>query len=61
MTEFVHLHNHTDYSLLDGAMKIDDMVAKAKSLGMTSIAITDHGNMFLLWAASSTWQKVRGR
>ena len=46
MTEFVHLHNHTDYSLLDGAMKIDDMVAKAKSLGMTSIAITDHGNMF---------------
>ena len=46
MTEFVHLHNHTDYSLLDGAMKIDDMVAKAKGLGMTSIAITDHGNMF---------------
>ncbi|MBO7093926.1 MAG: DNA polymerase III subunit alpha, partial [Spirochaetia bacterium] len=46
MTEFVHLHNHTDYSLLDGAMKIDDMVAKAKSLGMSSIAITDHGNMF---------------
>ena len=46
MTDFVHLHNHTDYSLLDGAMKIDDMVAKAKSLGMTSIAITDHGNMF---------------
>ena len=46
MTEFVHLHNHTDYSLLDGAMKIGDMVSKAKSLGMTSIAITDHGNMF---------------
>jgi DNA polymerase-3 subunit alpha len=46
MTDFVHLHNHTDYSLLDGAMKIDDMVAKTKALGMTSIAITDHGNMF---------------
>ncbi|MBR4684327.1 MAG: DNA polymerase III subunit alpha [Spirochaetia bacterium] len=46
MTEFVHLHNHTDYSLLDGAMKIGDMVSKAKSLGMKSIAITDHGNMF---------------
>ncbi|MBP5739331.1 MAG: PHP domain-containing protein, partial [Spirochaetia bacterium] len=56
MTEFVHLHNHTDYSLLDGAMKIDDMVAKAKSLGMTSIAITDHGNMF---GALNFYQKCK--
>ena len=56
MTEFVHLHNHTDYSLLDGAMKIDDMVAKAKSLGMTSIAITDHGNMF---GALNFYEKCR--
>ncbi len=46
MANFVHLHNHTDFSLLDGAAKIPDMVAKAKSYGMTHLAITDHGNMF---------------
>ena len=56
MTEFVHLHNHTDYSLLDGAMKIGDMVAKAKSFGMKSIAITDHGNMF---GALNFYEKCR--
>ncbi|MBN2651676.1 MAG: DNA polymerase III subunit alpha [Spirochaetales bacterium] len=44
--EFVHLHNHTDYSLLDGAAPINKMVAKAKSFGMKHLAITDHGNMF---------------
>lgn len=43
---FVHLHNHTEYSLLDGASRIDDMVARAKELGMSSLAITDHGVMF---------------
>jgi len=46
MAEFVHLHNHTDYSLLDGAGSIKKYVARAKELGMTSLAITDHGNMF---------------
>ncbi|MCK4596710.1 PHP domain-containing protein, partial [bacterium] len=43
---FIHLHNHTQYSLLDGACRIDDMVAMAKSYGMPAVAITDHGNMF---------------
>ncbi len=43
---FVHLHNHTDYSLLDGAASIPKYMAKAKECGMTSLAITDHGNMF---------------
>ncbi len=43
---FVHLHNHTDYSLLDGAASISKYMAKAKEVGMTSLAITDHGNMF---------------
>lgn len=43
---FVHLHNHTHYSLLDGLIKIPDLVKKAKSLGMPAIAITDHGNMY---------------
>ncbi|MEE4352634.1 MAG: DNA polymerase III subunit alpha [Desulfatiglans sp.] len=43
---FTHLHVHTEYSLLDGAVRIDRMLEKAKGLGMNSVAITDHGNMF---------------
>jgi len=46
MNEFVHLHVHSDYSLLDGASSISTLVAKAKNLGMRHLAITDHGNMF---------------
>ncbi len=44
--KFVHLHIHTEYSLLDGAIRIKDMIKKARSLGMEAVAITDHGNMF---------------
>lgn len=43
---FIHLHNHTDYSLLDGAARISGYVSKAKELGMEALAITDHGNMY---------------
>ena len=43
---FVHLHNHTDFSLLDGAAKIPAYMKKVQELGMDSIAITDHGNLF---------------
>lgn len=43
---FTHLHVHTEYSLLDGASRIDDIVSRAKELGMDSLAITDHGVMF---------------
>ena len=43
---FTHLHVHTEYSLLDGAARIPDLVAHAKELGMESLAITDHGAMF---------------
>jgi DNA polymerase-3 subunit alpha len=43
--KFVHLHVHTEYSLLDGAARIKKLVEKASKLGMGSIAITDHGNM----------------
>ena len=43
---FVHLHLHTEYSLLDGVGKIDDYLDRAKVLGMQAIAITDHGNLF---------------
>jgi DNA polymerase-3 subunit alpha len=46
MADFVHLHNHSEYSLLDGLSRVEDMVARAKELGMKSIAITDHGNMY---------------
>lgn len=44
--EFVHLHVHSQYSLLDGALKIKDLASKTKALGMRSVALTDHGNMF---------------
>lgn len=46
MAEFTHLHVHTQYSILDGAAAIKKLLARAKDLGMTSLAITDHGNMF---------------
>ena len=43
---FTHLHLHTEYSLLDGAARIKEVIPRAKDLGMTSLAITDRGNMF---------------
>lgn len=46
MTPFTHLHVHTQYSLLDGAARISDLVKRAKEIGQTSLAITDHGNMY---------------
>jgi DNA polymerase-3 subunit alpha len=46
MSEFTHLHVHTQYSVLDGAAKIAPLISKAKELNMKALAITDHGNMF---------------
>ncbi len=46
MAQFVHLHSHTEYSLLDGAAKIDDLIEKAHQNQMPAVAISDHGNMF---------------
>ena len=46
MKNFVHLHVHTEYSLLDGAGRVEKLVARAKELGMESIAVTDHGVMY---------------
>ena len=44
--EFVHLHVHSQYSLLDGAIRIDDLLQRATDFGMKSVALTDHGTMF---------------
>src|SRR5262249_30173090 len=44
--EFAHLHVHTQYSMLDGAVKVKDLVKKVAGLGMKAVAVTDHGNMF---------------
>lgn len=44
--DFVHLHNHSEFSLLDGLSKIKKMVTHAKDLGMKALAITDHGSMY---------------
>ena len=46
MADFTHLHVHTEYSLLDGACRIDELVKRAASLGQKSLAITDHGVMY---------------
>ena len=46
MSKYTHLHFHTEYSLLDGANKIKKVAERIKELGMDSVAITDHGNMF---------------
>ena len=43
---FTHLHVHTEYSLLDGSCKIRELTARAKELGMDSMAVTDHGVMY---------------
>ena len=43
---FVHLHNHTEYSLLDGAVHIKDLIAECSRMGMPAVAVTDHGNLF---------------
>jgi DNA polymerase-3 subunit alpha len=42
---FVHLHLHTEFSLLDGMIRIKDLAKRAKELGMPAVAMTDHGNL----------------
>lgn len=46
MTDFIHLHLHTEYSLLDGACKIDNLIDYCKSNGVDTVCMTDHGNMY---------------
>jgi DNA polymerase-3 subunit alpha len=58
---FVHLHTHSEYSLLDGANRIPELVAHVKKLGMDSLAVTDHGNMHAAWSfyEEARAQKIR--
>ena len=46
MGSFVHLHLHSEYSLLDGFTKIADLPERVKAMGMDAVALTDHGNMY---------------
>ena len=57
MSDFIHLHCHTEYSLLDGAIRIPDLFARAADFGMTSAAITDHGNLYGALTFYSTAKK----
>jgi DNA polymerase III subunit alpha len=56
MAEFTHLHLHTQYSLLDGAIRLDDLFPRALELGMKQVAMTDHGNLF---GALDFYEKAR--
>ena len=58
---FVHLHTHTEYSLLDGSNKIKEYVSRVKELGMNSAAITDHGNMYgVVEFYKTMWRRIPG-
>jgi DNA polymerase-3 subunit alpha len=46
MSDFVHLHLHTDYSLLDGACDVEKLIARVKAIGQRAVAVTDHGNIY---------------
>lgn len=46
MSDFAHLHLHSQFSLLDGANRLDDVLAAAAAAGQPAIALTDHGNLF---------------
>jgi DNA polymerase III subunit alpha len=55
---FIHLHLHTEYSLLDGAVRMRELMGKAMEFGMPTVAMTDHGNLF---RAIEFYQAVRSR
>ena len=58
MVSFTHLHVHSQYSILDGAAAVSDLVKKAKKDGMTALALTDHGNMFGIKEFHETCKKM---
>jgi len=59
MTDFVHLHVHSDYSLADAAVSVSSLVNRAKELGMTHLALTDHGNMFGAMEFADSCKKIK--
>lgn len=62
MQPFVHLHSHTEFSLLDGISRLPDMVRRAKELNQPAIAITDHGNMYAaIYFIRNVWLKALNR
>lgn len=59
MQPFVHLHSHTEFSLLDGISRLPDMVRRAKELNQPALAITDHGNMYAaIYFTKNVWPKA---
>ena len=54
--KFVHLHNHTEYSMLDGAARLDELMGEVVAHGSDAIAMTDHGNVF---GAFDFYQKAK--
>ncbi|MEE9207208.1 MAG: DNA polymerase III subunit alpha [Gemmatimonadota bacterium] len=56
---FVHLHTHSEYSLLDGANRIDELLDRAEEFGMPAVALTDHGNMHGAWAFQERARKKK--
>src|SRR5690242_19360203 len=56
---FVHLHCHSEYSLLDGANRIDDLIARALELEQPALAITDHGNLHAAWEFQEKAKKAK--
>jgi DNA polymerase III subunit alpha len=56
---FVHLHCHSEYSLLDGANRIDDLIRRAQELEQPAVAITDHGNLHAAWEFQEKAKKAR--
>ena len=61
MGQFVHLHIHSEFSLLDGANRIKDLPVRAKELGMDAMAITDHGVMYRSNRFLQSMQKRRNK
>src|SRR5215475_14038622 len=56
---FVHLHCHSEYSLLDGANRIDDLIRRAQELEQPALAITDHGNLHAAWDLQEKAKKAK--
>src|SRR5688572_10171306 len=55
---FAHLHCHSEFSLLDGANRLDDLIARARAFEQPALAITDHGNLFAAWEFQEKAKRV---